>query len=325
MRLLHLLDLCQPTHVAFPTVEFRTQEAVDELGGQVGTDYAGPDAEDVHIVVLNALMRRIGVVADRPTDTCEFAGSYRGAYARAADQNPALSIAASDRVGDLPRLVGIVDHRLGLVGSEVDRLVPGAHDLLEHALAQLHAAMVEGDRDPHRAVTLPAWKARNCGVSSVSSCASTPCVQLRSRSRGIRPRRCPGPTSWRSCSRSTSATTSTTRTTHATTTSSSPRGTRRRSCTRSTRPPARSRTRSCSRSASSGAGSRDTRFPCCRGSTWRRALWAKGSRTAWGSRSRASGSTSSRTGSGCSAATARWPRARCGRRSSTPGTRSSTT
>ena len=43
------------------------------------------------------------------------------------------------------------------------------------------------------------------------------------------------------------------------------------------------------------------------------------------SRSRASAWTSSRIGSGCCAATARWPRARCGRPSSTPGTRSSTT
>ena len=43
------------------------------------------------------------------------------------------------------------------------------------------------------------------------------------------------------------------------------------------------------------------------------------------SRSPASGSTSCPTASGCCAATARWPRARCGRPSSTPPTRSSTT
>src|SRR6266480_1786285 len=73
------------------------------------------------------------------------------------------------------------------------------------------------------------------------------------------------------------------------------------------------------------AGSRDTRLRCCPGSTWPRGRWARAFRTAWASRSRASGSTGSPTGAGCCAATARWPRARCGRRSSTPGTKSSTT
>ena len=48
-------------------------------------------------------------------------------------------------------------------------------------------------------------------------------------------------------------------------------------------------------------------------------------RSASGWRSRGSTSTGSRTGSGSCAATARWPRARCGRRSSTRRTTSSTT
>src|SRR3546814_18122110 len=52
------LDLCQPTHIAFPAVEFRTQEAVDELGCQIGTDYARPNAEDIHVIVLDALVGR---------------------------------------------------------------------------------------------------------------------------------------------------------------------------------------------------------------------------------------------------------------------------
>ena len=46
----------------------------------------------------------------------------------------------------LLRLVGVVDLRLGRVGAEVDRLVARAHDLLEHALPELDAAVVEGER-----------------------------------------------------------------------------------------------------------------------------------------------------------------------------------
>src|SRR5262245_7080669 len=174
MCLLHLLDLLQPTHVPFPSVEFRPQERAHGLAGQLRADHLGAEAEHVHVVVFDALVSRIGVVADRGADAVDLAGGDRCADARPAHEDGALGDAASDRLADFAGLVWIVDSGLRLVGPEVDRLVSGAHDLLEHALPQLHAAMVEGDRDPHRAVTLPGWKAPNSGVSSASSCGSTP-------------------------------------------------------------------------------------------------------------------------------------------------------
>ena len=58
-------------------------------------------------------------------------------------------------------------------------------DLLEHALAQLDAAMVEGDRNPHRAVTLPRMEEhRTSGASSDSSSASTRFGRARRPSSG---------------------------------------------------------------------------------------------------------------------------------------------
>ena len=85
---------------------------------------------------------------------CELAGGDGGADARAADQDRALGAARADRVADLARLVRVVDARLGRVGAEVERLVAEADDLLEDPLAQLHAAVVEGERDLHALVTL---------------------------------------------------------------------------------------------------------------------------------------------------------------------------
>ena len=52
-----------------------------------------------------------------------------------------------DRLADLARLVRVVDpHRVG-VGAEVDHVVPV--ERLEDRLAQVHAAVVERDRDLH--------------------------------------------------------------------------------------------------------------------------------------------------------------------------------
>ena len=62
-----------------------------------------------------------------------------------------------------------------------------------------------------------------------------------------------------------------------------------------------------------------------RGSTSRPARSGRGCRSASAWRSPASGSTGCRSASGSSAATARWRRARCGRRSSTRPSTSSTT
>ena len=69
------------------------------------------------------------------------------------------------------------------------------------------------------------------------------------------------------------------------------------------------------------AGSRATRRRRSRRRTSRPARSARVCRSASGSRSRAASSTASRIACGCSAATPRWPRARSGRRSSTPAGR----
>src|SRR5690242_18397512 len=107
MRFLHLLDLLQPTHEAFPTVEIRTQERPDELPCELLAHDLGADAEDVHVVVLDTLVGRVRVVAGRGADARDLAGSHRGAHARAADENAALGIASPDGRADLPGLVRI--------------------------------------------------------------------------------------------------------------------------------------------------------------------------------------------------------------------------
>src|SRR4029079_18696662 len=105
---------------------------------------------DVHVVVLDSLMGRVGVVADGCADARKLAGRDRSADAGPADENAAIRASRLDRLSELACLVGIVDAWLGVERAEVDGLVASGLDLLQHALAQLHAAMVERDRNPHR-------------------------------------------------------------------------------------------------------------------------------------------------------------------------------
>src|SRR6266508_5405571 len=155
-----LLNLFEAPHVAVAAAEARGQKGAHELGGQLGPPDLRPEAEHVHVVVLDALMRRVGVVADRCANSHELGGRDGRADARSAHEHAALGVAGADRVAHLARLVGVVDP-LGVgVGPEVDRVVAERIDLAEDARAQLHASVVERSGYPHD-VTLPLDRALN--------------------------------------------------------------------------------------------------------------------------------------------------------------------
>ena len=73
----------------------------------------------------------------------------RGADARAADEDAPLGPATLQRGAELHRLVRIVDPvRVG-VRAEIDDAVALLPQHPDHAVAQVDAAVVEGDGDVH--------------------------------------------------------------------------------------------------------------------------------------------------------------------------------
>src|SRR5918994_5888551 len=139
-RPFQLADFLQPLDVALAPVEARGEESADELDSELGADHLRAQAEHVHVVVLDALVRGVDVVADRCPNAGELAGGDRGADARAADEDSPVGVAALDRLAELTRLVRVVDPFGVRVGAEGD----------QHPLAQLPPAVVECDRDVHR-------------------------------------------------------------------------------------------------------------------------------------------------------------------------------
>src|SRR5689334_8018196 len=150
IRPFHRLDFLQSPQVTPAAVEPCPEERPHELAGKLGADDLGTQTENVHIVVLYPLVRGVRVMADRGADSGELAGGDGGTDTGAADEDAALRPAVQDRLADLAGLVRIIDPWLGLVGTQVHRLVTEPGELREHAVAQPDSPVIERDRDSHR-------------------------------------------------------------------------------------------------------------------------------------------------------------------------------
>src|SRR4051812_31389580 len=145
----HCCNLLEPRRIALAAVVAGGEEDGDELAGDGRADDLRAEAQDVHVVVLDRLVGAVEVVADRRADAGHLAGRDRRARSRAADQDPALGLAALNLLAHLARLVRIVDANLGAVGAEVDDLV--ARERLADGVTEVHATVVECDCDLHAA------------------------------------------------------------------------------------------------------------------------------------------------------------------------------
>src|SRR5436305_14253959 len=100
----HGFHFSQPLDITLAAVESCPEERVREVGGEARADHLAAEAEDVHVVVLDALMRRVDVVADRRADAAHLRRGDRGADPRAADEDTPLGVAPLQRLAELARL-----------------------------------------------------------------------------------------------------------------------------------------------------------------------------------------------------------------------------
>jgi transketolase len=150
----HFLDFFQPSTVTLASIELCPQEDAHEVGGELGADHFGAETKDVHVVVLDTLVRRVDIVTHGCPDAGELVRGHRGPDAGATDEHAAHGLAAPNGLTDLARRVRVIDRGIGIVHAEIDHLVPERADRLGDAVFELDAAMVESDGNFHRAGTL---------------------------------------------------------------------------------------------------------------------------------------------------------------------------
>src|SRR4029077_7876649 len=103
--------------------ERRAEEGERALRGGLDADDPGAEREDVHVVVLDALVRAVGVVADRGPDPAHLVGGDRRPHARPADEDPSVRATPLDRESNPLGEVRVVVVWVGPVTAEVDELV----------------------------------------------------------------------------------------------------------------------------------------------------------------------------------------------------------
>src|ERR1700682_1096607 len=73
----HRFNFFQSLYITLTAVESCPEECAHELAREARSDHLGAEAEDVHVVVLDALVRGVDVVADRSADAAHLRGGNR--------------------------------------------------------------------------------------------------------------------------------------------------------------------------------------------------------------------------------------------------------
>ena len=98
--------------------------------------------------MLNALMRRVGVMADRRANAGDLVGRHARPYPTAAHHDAPGGLAVHDGLSDRGRKVGIVDGG-SRIGPEVQHLMAGSREQVNELVLDRVPAVVDADGNAH--------------------------------------------------------------------------------------------------------------------------------------------------------------------------------
>ena len=107
----------------FGLTELGGEKRLHEIPGDGGPDRSSAHAQDVEVIVLDALLRGEVIVDERRADAGDLVGADRRANAAAADRHAALHLSGDDGLRERNDEVGIVVVRIERERAEIDDLV----------------------------------------------------------------------------------------------------------------------------------------------------------------------------------------------------------
>src|SRR5271163_2276122 len=138
----------ETANVAHLIGKFRAQKRFHEIFGELFADDAATEHQDIHVVVLDALMRGIGVVADGGANAVNFIGGHADANTAAAHEHATVGLAIGDGVTDEFGEVGVVGGVFVERANVENVMAKRAHDVA-HFTFEGEAGVVGTDDDSH--------------------------------------------------------------------------------------------------------------------------------------------------------------------------------
>ncbi len=159
--------------MSLPPAEFGIQECGHQFDSQGWSHNPGTKRQDVNIVMLHRLVRRIGVVAQAGSHPFQFISGNRSANARSANQDASIDLPALDRSAQLLSVIRVVD-RVGRVRAQVDLLMPTFADRPQYGLLERITGVVASHPDPHFLASSTLSFSRTCIAAATIPSAVRP-------------------------------------------------------------------------------------------------------------------------------------------------------
>ena len=144
--LFDLENLADSASKIFALNEPSIQKRIDKFECQLLTDDSTAHAEHVHIVVLNALMRRVSVVADAGPDARDLVRSNANTDATATDQDPSIGTTLDDLFADGGGKVWEIAAGIAM-GTAVDQRLHGWRESFGNQRLDRKAGVIAADGD----------------------------------------------------------------------------------------------------------------------------------------------------------------------------------
>ena len=115
--------------------ELGPQKSLNQVPSDRRPNRPAAHANNIHVIVFNALHGREVVVNDRGSDAVHLVGAHRSANATAADRHAALYLSRDDRARQRHDEIGIVVRWIQAMGAEIDDLMPRRAQVRRQTLA----------------------------------------------------------------------------------------------------------------------------------------------------------------------------------------------
>ncbi len=112
----------QPALVPLLVRELGGDERPGQLLRHLRPDHPTAEDEHVHVIVLDALVRRVGVVTEAGANTRNFIRGNARAHTAPTHEHATLSLTVQDCLADLLRVIRVVDRRF-VVRAEIVHVV----------------------------------------------------------------------------------------------------------------------------------------------------------------------------------------------------------